>query len=139
MSWDDLKSVLQIVLAPMLGWILWERRAKDRVMSDRIGQMETKVNDIPLLYPTKDTLNQYIDGWRDELERMRNDGLRMHTENMAVQGRIESKVGDIATIAVRLGRAEQDIVDLRGWKHEKADPYIGELDRINDRLQRLEK
>lgn len=43
-----------------------------------------------------------------------------------------------AALVGRVQRAEKDILDLREWKHLKADPYIGAMDALKDRVERLE-
>lgn len=128
-----------MLLIPMFGFAVYERRSREAKADARLTTLEGKVADIPLNYPTKETLTQFTNGWREELERLRGDGRLMHNENSSILVRIEDKVGDIATIAVRLERAEKDVQDIRDWKHEKADPHIAEIARLNDRLNRLEE
>lgn len=60
--------------------------------------------------------------------------------------RLDKRIDEIATlihstdqavISVKVARAEQDILDLRKWKHEKADPYIGAMNAMKDRVDSL--
>ena len=42
-----------------------------------------------------------------------------------------------AVMSSRLQRAEQDILDLREWKHVRADPYISAVDVLKTRVDAL--
>jgi hypothetical protein len=44
----------------------------------------------------------------------------------------------LALMDERIKRAELDILDLRKWKHEKGDPYIGAVDVLKARIDGLE-
>jgi len=64
----------------------------------------------------------------DDLERTavtRDEQQSMHRENQATLRRIEDKLDSSqpGVIASRLERAEDDIRDLRNWKHQ-VDPFI---------------
>lgn len=67
---------------------------------------------------------------RDELKesfnQMREERKAMHQDNRDALKRIETKLDEaqhIGVMATRVERAEQDIGDLRDWKHQ-VDPYI---------------
>ena len=44
----------------------------------------------------------------------------------------------VAIISSDLKRSEKDIQDYRDYKHEKLDPYVGAMDAMNQRVERLE-
>lgn len=49
------------------------------------------------------------------------------------------RTNSYSAMLVRMARAEQDITELRGWKHLKVDPYIGALDVLKSRVDTFEK
>lgn len=75
----------------------------------------------------------------DKFDEMKKETRVLHKESSSALGRIENRLEDFGVHADRLRRAEKDIDELRVWKHDRADPYIGAVDRLNDRVGRLEK
>ena len=41
-------------------------------------------------------------------------------------------------LSARVERAEDEIQRLRDWRHLKADPYINDMEHMNERVNRLE-
>lgn len=71
---------------------------------------------------------------RDELRRKENTA---HYQNLSERlFALESPIGRIDD---RLRRAEQDILDLREWKHTKGDPYIGAVEVLKTRVDALQR
>lgn len=138
MGWEDIKALFQAALVLLLGQMAWERRNKDRLMHERVLAVEEKIGNIPIEYHGKGTINQIVDGWKEQLEQMREDDQRRHQQNSDTLGRIEDKVGIITAILVRLERTEKDVQDLRDWKHELADPHIRDIVNLERRLTVLE-
>jgi hypothetical protein len=64
--------------------------------------------------------------WRTGIEK-RLDGMDALLQTVSYAAMLE-----------RVKRAEQDILDLRQWKHVKADPYIGAVDVLKTRVDSLE-
>lgn len=116
MATEDLIGWIEIALVPAGGLLTWVWTVERR-MSNRItyGELDNKFED------------------------MKKERMQLHKENSSSLNRIENKLEDFSVHADRLRRAEKDIDDLREWKHDKADPYIGVMDRLNDRVERLEK
>jgi len=113
---DEVIGWVEIALVPtgaLLAWV-W---TVERRMANRITRVE-------------------LDGKFNDMQKER---MQLHRENTSTLKRIETKLEDFGVHADRLRRAEKDIDDLHDWKHENADPYFGAMDRLNDRVARLEK
>lgn len=67
---------------------------------------------------------------------------RLHQENLErfdeLGGEVQKLAIPLARIEEKIQRAEMDIMDLRKWKHEKGDPYIGAVEVLKARVDRLE-
>lgn len=68
---------------------------------------------------------------------------QMHEENKLILTNLSNRIfaieAPIGRISDRIERAEQDISDLRKWKHGKVDPYIGAIDVLKSRLDAFEE
>lgn len=56
-------------------------------------------------------------------------------------GEIETalRASSYAVLKERMDRADQDILALRKWRHEKGDPYIGAVDALKYRVDELSR
>jgi len=82
------------------------------------------------------------DEMKEAFERLQQDRKAMHLDNKESLQRIEAKLDASeheGIIATRLERVEEDILDLRRWKHESVDPYIPRaVDDLKERVDRWE-
>lgn len=67
---------------------------------------------------------------------------RRHQQNLTKFDELSTEVKKLAVPLARIEekilRAEMDILELRRWKHEKGDPYIGAVEVLKARIDSLE-
>lgn len=67
---------------------------------------------------------------------------RLHQENLNrfddLAAGVKRLEVPLARIEEKIQRAEMDILELRKWKHEKGDPYIGAVEVLKARIDSLE-
>lgn len=100
-------------------------------LHNKVDGIERSLTDQRVACMTRDEFTTYM-------EAMRMDRAAMHLENSQRLDRIEGHVSKTNVLESALLRAEDDIRDLREWKHERADPYIGAVDALNARVEHLE-
>lgn len=103
-SWKLLESAYGIIIV-LLAW--WGNR-----MTDRLDVLEKSAVSRGEL--------------KEQFEQMRQDRKTMHDDNRAALQRIEEKLQEtqqVGIIPTRVQRIEEDIDDLRHWKHS-VDPFI---------------
>ena len=67
------------------------------------------------------------DEWRDEIS-VRLKSMEEHFRKT-----------DQAIVATKVSSLELEILRLRKWRHERADPYVSAMDAMNQRVQRIER